>query len=62
LLPQGVDFGQQGGYRRRFAHLDSWVGPLLAEVFGPAAVRFSVTLTVTEGPHGRPRLSPSCNA
>jgi serine/threonine-protein kinase len=38
-------------YRRRFAHLGDWVGPLLAEVFRPAADRFRVTLTVVEGPH-----------
>jgi pSer/pThr/pTyr-binding forkhead associated (FHA) protein len=38
-------------YRRRFAHLGAWVAPLLAEVFRPAADRFRVTLTVTDGPH-----------
>jgi serine/threonine-protein kinase len=38
-------------YRRRFSHLGNWVAPLLAELFRPAADRFRVTLTVTEGPH-----------
>jgi hypothetical protein len=38
-------------YRRRFAHLGAWVGPLLTEQFRPVADHFRVTLTVAEGPH-----------